>query len=114
MTYSILKIIVSSLIIVVISELVKRSSFLGALIASLPIVSILAMIWIYNETRDSKAIASLSIDIFWLVIPSLFLFSTLPVLLNRKINFYLALAISCILTIVGYYLMILLLKKMGR
>jgi hypothetical protein len=79
----------------------------------LPLVSILAMIWMYVETQDTKAIALLSKDIFWLVIPSLILFIALPVLLNRKIHFYLALIISSILTFIGYYLMMLLLKKIG-
>ena len=104
------KILLSSVILVGVSELGKRSSFWGAILGSLPIISIVAFIWIYLENQETKTIASLSSSIFWLVIPSLLLFAVLPILLKNQINFWLALLLSCSFTLLGYWLMIKLLK----
>jgi len=73
----IIKIILSAILIVAISELAKRSSFMGAILASLPMTSILAFVFLYYETQDSEKVSALSTDIFWLVIPSLTLFLVL-------------------------------------
>ena len=83
MTYTILKFAISAALIVAISEISRRSSFLGGLFASLPMVSLLAMIWLYRDTRDTQKVAALSTSIFWLVLPSLALFLALPALLKR-------------------------------
>jgi hypothetical protein len=64
------KILVSAVLIVLISEIAKRSTLFGALIASIPITSLLAFIWLYLETGDSARIAALSTGVFWLVLPS--------------------------------------------
>jgi hypothetical protein len=88
------KVVVTTLLVVLISEVSKRSSFVGALLASVPIVSVLAMIWLYNDTRDVAQVAALSRSVFWLVLPSLVLFVLLPVLLARGYHFYLSLAAS--------------------
>ena len=108
-----IKIVISALLITVISEIAKRSSFWGAILASLPFVSILAFIFLYVETKDVQKISALSLDIFWLVIPSLVLFVSLPALLKREVSFYPALALSCGLTIAAYFLMTWGLKKWG-
>jgi len=84
----------------------------GSLFASLPIVSILAFIWLYYDTADNSKVASLSYGIFWLVIPSLSLFISLPVLL-KKFEFYLALFLSIIIMLICYYGMIFILGKFG-
>lgn len=108
----IIKVIISAIMIVAISEAAKRSSLFGALIASLPIVSLLALFWLYWDTKNIPAIAALSKDIFWLVIPSLAFFLSLPLLLKYQLNFYLAVVIAAIITVVCYLLMFsLLLKK---
>jgi len=96
-----------------ISEIAKRSSYWGGIMASLPLISIIAFIFLYEETKDIKAISSLSTDIFWLVIPSLALFIMLPIMLKKGMNFYGSLGVSCLVTIVCYYLMTLGLKKFG-
>jgi hypothetical protein len=98
----VVKIAVTVLLVVVISELSKRSTFVGALLASVPIVSVLAMIWLYHDTRDAAQVAALSKSVFWLVLPSLVLFLLLPVLLARGYHFYLSLAASVGATIVVY------------
>lgn len=111
--YYALKIILSAGLIMAISEIAKRSSYWGGIMASLPLISIIAFIFLYEETKDIKAISSLSTDIFWLVIPSLALFVMLPLLLKKGVNFYASLGLSCLVTIVCYYLMTLVLKKFG-
>lgn len=105
-----LKVIVSAILIVLISEISKRNTTVGAIFASVPLVSFLAMIWIYIETKDVKKIGKLSVDIFWLVIPSLLFFLILPILLKKQMNFYLAFVLSAICMIGGYFLTTMLLK----
>lgn len=89
-----IKVVVTALLVVAISEVSKRSSFFGALLASVPIVSVLAMIWLYNDTRDAAQVAALAKSVFWLVLPSLALFLLLPMLLAKGYHFYLSLAAS--------------------
>ena len=98
----VVKIVVTALLVVAISEVSKRSSFIGALLASIPIVSVLAMIWLYTDTRDVTQVAALSRSVFWLVLPSLVLFLLLPVLLTRGYAFYASLAVSIGATILVY------------
>ncbi|MFZ1288539.1 MAG: DUF3147 family protein [Melioribacteraceae bacterium] len=107
----IIKILVSAFIIVAVSEVSKRNSLIGGILASLPLVSVLAIVWLYIETKDIQKISNLSTSIFWLVIPSLSLFIILPILLKTKLDFYLALVISIAIMIVLYYLMIFILSK---
>lgn len=108
--YYAIKVLISAILIVAISELSKRSSLIGAILASIPLVSIMAFIWMYIDTKNVEAISKLSISIFWLVIPSLVLFISLPIFL-KYFNFYLALVSSIILTIGAYYCMIFILEK---
>jgi hypothetical protein len=100
------KVVVSAILIVLISEISKRSSLIGAVLASVPVVSVLAMIWLYAETRDVTQVAALSRSIVWLVIPSLALFVALPMLLSRGFGFYFSLSISVIATVAAYFAMI--------
>lgn len=113
MTQYILKIIISAVIIVTVSEVSKRSSFIGGLLASLPLVSLLAMIWLHRDTHDTQKIVSLSTSIFWLVLPSLVLFIVLPIALKRGMTFYPALGLSVVAMLACYGAMILILKKFG-
>ncbi|NNF34077.1 MAG: DUF3147 family protein [Saprospiraceae bacterium] len=112
MQYAI-KIILSGVLIMLISEIAKRSSIWGALIASLPIISIIAMIFLYHETGDVDKVRDLSIGVFWLVIPSLALFISLPWLLKKGMEFYPSLGISCLITIGCYFAMNAGLKYFG-
>ena len=99
MAYYLVKVIVSALLVVAIAEISKRSSLVGALLASIPLVSVLAMIWLYIDTRDADRVASLASGIFWLVLPSLALFIALPLLLRQGFNFYLSLGLSIAITV---------------
>ena len=103
MLYYATKLILSAAIIVVVSEVAKHSAGLGALIKSLPLVSILAMIWLYVDTQDTEKIADLSVGTFWLVLPTLPMFLVLPALLRSGMGFYASLGIS-IAVMAGCYL----------
>jgi F0F1-type ATP synthase assembly protein I len=94
------KVLVSALIIVIISEVSKKLPLLGSLIASLPLVSVLGMIWLYGETRDSEKLATHAFGTFWYVLPSLPIF---PITLAAGIT----------LTVFLYVLMIRILAKFG-
>ncbi len=113
MGYYITKVAVTTLLIVLISEIAKRSSFVGAVLASVPLVSVLAMAWLYVDTRDVERVSALSSSIFWLVIPSLALFISLPLLLKQGIDFYPAMGISIAITVLCYWLMLGLLRHLG-
>ena len=113
MIYTILKVAISAALIVGISEIAKRSSFLGGLLASLPLTSLLAFVWLYRDTRDTAKIAALSTSIFWLVLPSLVLFVALPLLLKQGVTFYLALATAVAVILGCYGGMVLMLGKLG-
>ena len=113
MTYYLVKIFVTTVLIVMISEIAKRSTFIGAILASVPLVSVLAMIWLYIDTKDVTRISNLSISIFWLVIPSLTLFLALPLLLKQGLNFYLSIGISVVLTVGCYWIMVSALNHFG-
>ena len=95
--------------VVLISEVSKKSSIMGALFASIPIVSILGMIWLYIDTKDVSKISDLSIGIFWLVIPSLILFLILPLFLKQGMGFYSSIILSILITAAAYALMVVLL-----
>ena len=113
MLYYVLKFTISALLIVAISEISKRYSLTAGILASLPIVSVLAMIWLYVDTASIEKITKLSTSIFWMVLPSLSLFLMLPLLLKNKVPFYPALIISWLVMVLLYYAVILILKKLG-
>ena len=113
MWYMIFKTLISAVIIVAVSEISKRSSLFGAILASLPLVSYLGMIWLYIDTNSKEQISQLSISVFWMVIPSLSLFIVLPKLLKTNMNFYLALFVSTLVMIIIYFLMVYILQKFG-
>ena len=113
MIYYLTKIALTTVLIVVISEIAKRSSFVGALLASIPLVSVLAMIWLYIDTKDVAKVSALSTSVFWLVLPSLVLFVSLPILLKLGLNFYFSIGISIGLTALCYWIMVSLLGYYG-
>ncbi|WP_459556815.1 DUF3147 family protein [Lacunimicrobium album] len=112
--YYFFKLLLTAGIIVAVSEASKRSSFLGGLLASLPLVSYLGLIWLYIETGDTTKVADLSRDILWLVIPSLPFFLFLPFLLKRGHGFILSLTVSTIVLFLCYYGMIFLLSRWNK
>lgn len=113
MTYLLIKALVSGLLIAIISEIAQRSPSLGALIASLPLVSLLAIIWLWRDTKDIERIAVHAESTFWLVLPTLPMFLIFPALLRTGIEFWLALLIGCLVTITLYLGMIWVMGKYG-
>ena len=94
--------LLSGTIVVAASEIAKKSSIFGALIVSLPIVSILSLTWLYNDTKDTAKVADFAEGILWLVIPSLLLFIMLPYLLRRDWTFEAAMAVGILSTMIAY------------
>ena len=113
MTYLVLKFLITSIIIVAVSEIAKQGSFFGSILASIPLVSVLAITWLYLDTKDVSRVIDLSNGILWLVIPSLTFFIILPVLLKNGISFYISLSFSIVATIISYYSLIKVLNKFG-
>lgn len=113
MAYTIAKFFITATLIVLISEISKRSAVLGALVASLPLVSVLAMLWLYIDTKDAMKVAALSNNILLLFIPSLALFIVLPVLLKKGLDFYLSMGLAVIITVGCYGLMLMILARYG-
>ena len=113
MLYLIAKAVISGVIIVAASEVAKRTPTYGSLILSLPLISILAFIWLWRDTGDNERIASLAEGTFWLVLPTLPLFLVLPALLRCGIAVWTALAVACGITIVFYLATVWLLPKVG-
>ena len=108
-----LKIALSALIIVAVAEVAKRTTFWAAALASLPLTSVLAFVWLYLDTGDVQKIATLSGSIFWLVLPSLLLLVLLPVLLRSGWGFWASLAASSAVTALAYLGMVKLLGMFG-
>ena len=114
MIWYLIKVVLSAILIVLISEISKKLPLLGSLIASLPLISVIGMIWMYGEKTDSEKIDSHSEGTFWYVLPSLPLFLVLPWLMRKwGISFPLALGIGVVLTGVLYLLMTRILAKFG-
>jgi len=107
------KVVVSALVIVAVAEIAKRASIWAAVLASLPITSLMAFIWLYLDTGDTGRVAALSQGIFWLVLPSLALFLLLPVLLRSGWSFWPSLTLSSAATIVAYGVTVWTLSKAG-
>lgn len=113
MGYLILKTLITAIIVTAISELSRRFSLFAAALASLPLVSILAFVWIYVDTKDSQKLIDMSYDIFWLVLPSLAFFLIFPFLLKQEIAFGWALLTACLCMAALYAITIWLLKIAG-
>ena len=113
MLYATFKVLLTSVLVVAVSEAAKRSVLFGALIASIPLTSVLAMIWLYVDTGDTEKVARLASGIFWLVLPSLVLFLSLPLLLRGGVGFYPSLAASIALTVGAYFAMLQMLRLVG-
>jgi hypothetical protein len=113
MWYYAIKVLVSAGIIVAVSVVAKVNVTLGALIKSLPLISILAMIWLYVDTHDTGKISELSISTFWLVLPTLPMFLVLPALLRNGFGFYASLAISVTVMVACYVVAVSLLARFG-
>lgn len=105
MSYFALKAILSGILIAAISEIARRSPGFAALVASLPLISILGIIWLWRDTADAEQIASHAEATFWYVLPSLPMFLIMPWLIRSGTGFWLSLGAGCVVTILLYLLM---------
>ena len=86
---------------------------MGAMLAAIPLVSILAMIWMYIDTNNSSSAVEFSNSIVWLIVPSMTLFISFPILIKKGFSFYPSMTVSIMMTIFAYYSVIFLLGKLG-
>ena len=113
MSWFVLKAVLSGLIVALVSEIARRNSVMAAFFASLPLVSILGMIWIWKETNDVERIARHSEATFWYVIPSLPMFLLLPLLLRAGMSFWVSLMVGSLVTAALYLLLVWLAPRLG-
>ena len=106
-------VLLTATVVVAVSELSRRTTFWGAVLASLPLTSLLAFIWLYVETGSPQRVADLAQGIFWLVLPSRTLFIVLPLLLRGGLGFWLSLGVSCAATAAAYFAMAAVLSRFG-
>jgi hypothetical protein len=111
--YLFIKATLSGVMIAIASEVARRWPGLGALIVSLPLVSVLAMIWLWHDTSDPQRLADHSAATFWFVLPSLPMFLLIPVMLRQGSSFWVALATGCALTVLLYSTMVFVGPKFG-
>lgn len=113
MLYLVIKAAVSGVMVALGSEVARRYPGWGALIISLPLVSILGMIWLWRDTGDEVGLADHAQATFWFVLPSLPMFLIVPALLRRGMVFWPALAVGCVVTVLLYAMMIQVLPRLG-
>lgn len=113
MLYLIIKAALSGLLIAAASEVARRWPGIGGLIVSLPLVSLLAMLWLWRDTGDPERVAQLAQSAFWFILPSLPLFLLLPAMLRAGLGFWLALALGIAMTVALYMAMFWLAPRAG-
>lgn len=104
MVYLILKAAISGVLVALASEIARRHAAFGALIASLPLVSVLGMIWLWRDTGDAERMADHAQATLWYVLPSLPMFPLIAVMMRAGYGFWISLGAGCALTVVLYLL----------
>jgi len=113
MLYLAIKALISGMIVAAVSEIAKRYPGFGGLVASLPLISVLGMIWLWRDTRDPVRMASHAEGTFWFVLPSLPMFLLIPWMLRHGWPFWSALLVGCAVTIGLYLLMVTVGPRFG-
>lgn len=104
MLYFVIKAGISGLIVAAVSEIARRYPGWGGVVASLPLTSLLAFVWLWRDSRDPGQVAALSASTFWFILPSLPLFLAFPALIRSGLNFWTALALAIAGTLALYAL----------
>jgi len=112
MAYLIFKYVVTSFLVVLISEVAKRSDKLGGLIAALPLVTVLVLFWLYFEKQSVEKIANHAWYTFWYVIPTLPMFLVFPYVIKHY-GFWIAIIVSIVVTILSFVVFANITKKFG-
>ena len=105
--------LLSGIIVAAIALLAKRSPAMGGLLASIPLVSTLGMIWLWRDTKDSELVADYVGSAFWYFLPSMPMFLIIPALLRHGVNFWVSLGIGCVVTILLYLITISIAARFG-
>ena len=113
MLYLLIKAAISGAIVALVSEIARRNPGWGGLVASLPLTSLLAMLWLWRDTGDTERVAQLALGAFWFVLPSLPLFAILPALLRSGFGFWASIAICVAVTVALYSLMFWAAPRLG-
>jgi len=111
--YTLFKIFFTAIIVVVISEIAKKSTLIAGIVASIPLTSLLAFVWLHFDTQDIESIRDLSRNILLMIPPSLTFFISLYFIVGWNMSFYLSLFISIILTAIVYWLYFYILSFLG-
>jgi len=111
--YFLLKVLISALVIAAVSEVARRDALLAAILASLPLTSLLAILWLYHDTRNGHLAGELATQIFWAILPSLLFFVAFPWLLKTGLSFSLSLILSIGIMIVGYSFYAAVIRRLG-
>ena len=112
MPFLLIKYLTTAALVILISEVAKRSDKFGALIASLPLVTLLTLFWLYFEKQPDSKIANHAYYTFWYVVPTLPMFLFFPQLLQR-FGFWAAIACSVVITVVSFGLFALIVRRFG-
>ena len=107
------KFLVTSFVIVLVSEIAKRTDKIGALIASLPLVAVMVMIWLHVEKASSEKIANYAYYTLWYVVPTLPMFAQIPIMLRKGFNFWLTLGVGVVITFICFLITVWIGKKFG-
>ena len=105
MLYLIIKAAISGAIVAAVSEIARRYPSWGGLVASLPLTSLLAMLWLWRDSRDAERVAELSASTIWFILPSIPLFIALPLLLRWGVSFWLSMVVVVAGTLALYAFM---------
>jgi membrane protein insertase Oxa1/YidC/SpoIIIJ len=111
--YLLTKALVSGAIVAAVSEIARRFPGWGGLLASLPLVSVLAMTWLYADTRDTMKVADLAIGTFWFFLPSMPMFLIIPVLLRSGWSWAATIALAIAVTLALYAVMFWIAPRLG-
>jgi F0F1-type ATP synthase assembly protein I len=112
MTWLLTKYLITAAVVVVVSEVAKRSDKLGGLIAALPLVTVLALIWLHVEGQPAAKVANHAWYTFWYVLPTLPMFLVFPALLHH-IGFWPTLAACVVITLVCFAVLAFVGRKYG-
>lgn len=112
MLWIVTKYLTTAAIVVLISEVAKRSDRLGALVAALPTVTILALVWMHIEGQGTEKLSNHAFYTFWFVVPTLPMFLLFPYLLS-KYSFWITLLISCVVSVICFAITNLIAKQFG-
>ena len=108
--YLIIKTILSALIIVAVSEIAKKYTLAAAIILSVPLTSILALVWLFYDTKEIQKVVDLSFNTILMTIPSIVFFIVLPIMLKFKYSFSLSIVVSILSTSIAYMIFIQMIK----